>query len=277
MIAIIPAAGLGTRFLPFTKSVPKELVPIMGTPAIQCIIEEGIHNSINSFCIITSHEKNTLKDYFTENTSLNSYLAKKNKLALLSSINHIIKRCTITFAIQNSPLGLGHAVLCAQDSIQHDQDYVAIMLPDELLYANPGTPASLLKNMYILAKEHNASVIAVKKVAPEQISSYGIIDGTPLKNVPNCFLVNEVIEKPKPSEAPSCLAIIGRYVLDKAIFDVLPHITPGSGSEIQLTDGIALLIQNGLKVIAYESTEHRFDIGNPAGWFEANLFQRNSI
>ncbi|HTM06042.1 MAG TPA: sugar phosphate nucleotidyltransferase, partial [Patescibacteria group bacterium] len=151
MIAIIPAAGLGTRFLPFTKSVPKELVPIVGTPAIQCIIEEAIYNDISSFCIVSSDTKSALKDYLTENTVLNSYLEQKNKLFLLDPINKIIKKSTITFVNQSVPLGLGHAVLCAQDSIQNDQDYVAIMLPDELLYTNPSAPASLLKNMYILA------------------------------------------------------------------------------------------------------------------------------
>lgn len=273
MIAIIPAAGLGTRFLPFTKSVPKELVPIMGTPAIQCIIEEAMQNNITSFCIVSNIEKTSLKDYFTKNDVLNEHLAQKNKLSLIGSINSIIKNCTITFVNQDAPLGLGHAVLCAKTSIQNDQKYVTIMLPDELLYTNPTTPAILLKKMYALATQHNASVIAVKRVAKEETSSYGIIKGTPLEDYSGCFLVESMVEKPKSNQAPSCLAIIGRYVLDTAIFDVLPQVTPGSGSEIQLTDGIAALIKKGHKIIAYEYTEHRFDVGSPSGWLEANIFK----
>ena len=273
MIAIIPAAGLGTRFLPFTKSVPKELVPIINTPAIQCVIEEAIFNDIHTFCIISSKEKTALKEYFTENRLLDTFLAQKGKLPLLNSIHTIIKNNIFTFVEQNAPLGLGHAVLCAKETVNTGTDYVTIMLPDELLFANPATPALLLQKMLTLAKEHNASVIAVKQVAKEETGSYGIIQGTPLKDTPGCFLVNSVIEKPKPTEAPSCLAVIGRYVLDTAIFDLLPQVKPGSGGEIQLTDGISALIQSGKKVIACQYTQHRFDVGNPVGWLAANTFK----
>lgn len=272
MIALIPAAGLGTRFLPFTKSVPKELVPIMGIPAIQYVLKEAINSNITSFGIISSNEKSILQEYLTENASLSDLLKKKNKLYLLEELNAITQNCTITFINQPAPLGLGHAILCAQKSVPYDNSFISIMLPDELLFTNEGSQPDLLKKMYELGKEHNASVIAVKKVMPHQTGAYGIISGKPLDGLPGVFLVDSVVEKPIPEQAPSRLAIIGRYVLEKAIFDVLPTLSVGSGGEIQLTDGIGALIKQGRKVIAYEYTENRFDVGNPAGCLAANIF-----
>lgn len=271
MIAIIPAAGLGTRFLPFTKSVPKELVPIMGIPSIQYIIKEAVSNGITSFCIVKNKQKTALKQYLTVDDALNADLAEKNKLCLVEEINNIIRQCDIQFVNQDMPLGLGHAILCAKEIAQQNEPFISVMLPDELLFANK-QETMLLKEMLTLAYQYNASVIAVKQVRLEETGSYGIIKGNPLPNAENCFLVDQVIEKPHPSQAPSCLAIIGRYILEKDIFEVLPMVTAGSGGEIQLTDGIAGLINKGKKVIAYGYTGYRFDVGNPKGLLAANIF-----
>ena len=272
MIAIIPAAGLGTRFLPFTKSVPKELVPIMGTPSIQYIIKEALDNGIRSFVVITSAQKNALKDYLTVNNILNTELEQKNKGFLLKEINNIISQCNIHFINQDAPLGLGHAVLCAKQYIQNVDPYITIMLPDELLFSNKHFEITLLEKMHKLAVKYSASIIAVKKVLAQETEAYGIIKAKSLQEAEGCFLVEAVVEKPAASQAPSCLAIIGRYVLEKAIFEVLPSVPAGSGGEIQLTDGIAALINKGRKVIAYEYTGNRFDVGNPTGWLAANIF-----
>ncbi|RTL06637.1 UTP--glucose-1-phosphate uridylyltransferase [Candidatus Dependentiae bacterium] len=274
MIAIIPSAGLGTRFLPFTKSVPKELVPIMGVPSIQYIIKEACSNDITSFCIVINKQKTALKQYLTIDNALNTELKKKNKLFLVEEINNIIEKCTIQFIDQYAPLGLGHAVLCARELSKYNEPFVCIMLPDELLFDDQHEP-TLLKEMHELAQQHTASVIAVKEVPLSQTASYGIIKANSLPNTKNCFLVNQVIEKPNPLQAPSRLAIIGRYVLEKDIFDVLPTVSAGSGGEIQLTDGIAALIDKGKKVIAYQYAGNRFDVGSPQGWLDANIFINN--
>lgn len=262
--AIIPAAGLGTRFLPFTKVVPKELVPLNGRPAIEYIMQECVSNNIDNVYIIANKDKQALYNFFNADTAADHALIKAGKHHLLDAHYAIINKLTVQFVEQPEPKGLGHAIACAQQLIT--SDYCAVLLPDDLIIPN-----NLITQMYALAQQHNASVIAVQSVALEHVSSYGIIQPGKqlLKNA--CF-IDGIIEKPTPAHAPSQLAVIGRYVLSTAIFDALQHIKPGAGGELQLTDALAQLIATGHPIIAYHYDGHRFDLGNPAGFLQANIF-----
>jgi UTP--glucose-1-phosphate uridylyltransferase len=262
--AIIPAAGLGTRFLPYTKAVPKELVPIMGTPAIQLVIEEGIASGIHTFEIIANRDKKAIKNYLSKNEYLNEYAQKIGKEKLIKNINSIIASTKFNFIPQNQPRGLGHAVLMAQKKI--GPNYCAVLLPDEIMISN--IPA--LKQLITIAKKYNASVIAVQEVPQESVSSYGIV-AIKEKIENGLFTIDHLVEKPTQHNAPSNLAIIGRYILAPTIFNALKKVKPGSGNEIQLTDGIMAMIQSGHKVLAYKVDSIRHDIGNPLGWLQANI------
>jgi UTP--glucose-1-phosphate uridylyltransferase len=274
MIAIIPAAGLGTRFLPFTKSVPKELLPIGARPAIEYIVQEALNNDIHALNVVINEEKAALKHHLTQQPALNNFLIKHNKLHLIEPLNELLCNSTVSFSYQKDPLGLGHAVLCAQSQVAQTS-HVVVMLPDELLFDQTGSSSMLLKNMQKIAAEQKASVIAVSTIPKEKTSSYGIVDIIKTEN--GLLSVRCVVEKPQPANAPSNLAIIGRYVLEYGIFDALANTKPGALGEIQLTDAIALMIRQGRKVIAYECTDQRFDIGSPAGWLEANIFKQSIL
>ncbi len=261
-IGVIPAAGLGTRFLPFTKSVPKELLPIMNKPSIQYIIEEGRSSGINSFCIVTSDRKDALRHYLTHDAQLQDYLERSNKKSLLTELNEIIDTTTFSYVLQNNPRGLGHAI-----SITHDivgNNYFGVMLPDDLIAGtNPG-----LAQLIAVAEEHQATVVAVQEVPREQTSAYGVVA---IKHNINdhLFEVSHLVEKPKPGDAPSNLAIIGRYVLSPRIFEMLEKTKPGAAGEIQLTDALDLLARSGEPVLACKVSGTRFDVGNPQGWVKA--------
>ena len=260
---VIPAAGLGTRFLPITKSIPKEMLPILEKPAIHYIIQEAFKADLNDVFIIQNSLKTAISNYFDFSTYLDTYLEIKDKKQLISELEILRKSINFAFINQYEPLGLGHAVYMAKSCIK--DEYFAVMLPDDLLF---GQDVSDLKR---IAQENKCSVIAVMEVPEDQISSYGVISIKEEINS-NTFEISDLIEKPKIENAPSNLAIIGRYILSSKIFDSLERIPKGAGGEYQLTDAILDMMKNGEKVIAYKRSGLRFDIGTPQGWLKANIF-----
>jgi UTP--glucose-1-phosphate uridylyltransferase len=262
--AVIPAAGLGTRFLPYTKAIPKEMLPILEKPSIQLIVEEGIASGITEFDIIANADKPELEHHFSHNPRLETLLEDKGKLDLIESINTIIDTVEFNFIPQPEPLGLGHAVLQAKDTI--GDEYFGIFLPDEIMIGD--VPA--LAQLIAIADKYNASVIGVLEVPHEKVSSYGIVaikeeleDGV--------FEIDHLVEKPALDQAPSNYALAGRYVLSPRIFASLENTKPGAGNEIQLTDGISNMMHNDERVIAYVMKTNRYDVGTPLGWIQANI------
>jgi len=260
--AIIPAAGLGSRFLPLTKSIPKEMLPLLNKPAIQYIIEEGLLSEITNFSIVTSREKQALTNHFDTHTDLTTMLKEQNKFDLIAGLEKIIRTAHFTYIRQPEPLGLGHAVWTARHTI--GKEYFGVFLPDDIVISkNPGL-AQLIK----IARQEKASVIAVQEVPMECVSSYGIIS-VKKQITPTLFQVAQIIEKPKQKDAPSNLAVIGRYVLSHKIFEALDDISTFAVGELQLTDGITHMMKNNEKVFAYKIQGQRFDIGTPVGWIKA--------
>src|SRR5579872_1003612 len=262
--AVIPAAGLGTRFLPYTKAIPKEMLPILEKPSIQLIVEEGMACNINDFIVIANDDKQAIAQHFSHQPKLEEDLATRGKAALLEHLNTIIDSCNFSFVPQPQALGLGHAILQTKNAVGNE--YFGIFLPDEIMIGPDPALAQLIRT----AEKYNASVLGVLEVPREKVSSYGIVAvQKELEN--NVFEVKELIEKPSMEQAPSNLAIVGRYVLSPRIFDALENTQPGTGNEIQLTDGIARMMRNGERVLAYTLETSRYDVGNPLGWLQANI------
>jgi UTP--glucose-1-phosphate uridylyltransferase len=262
--AIIPAAGLGTRFLPYTKAIPKEMLPLMEKPAIQLIVEEGIASHISEFHIIANDDKQAIKNHFSPDPSLEQKLKATGKESFLESVNALIKTARFNYIPQPHPLGLGHAILQARAAIGNE--YFGIFLPDEIMIGD--TPA--LAQLIAVAQKYNTSVIGVLEVPREKVSSYGMI-GIKEELEDGVFDVAHLIEKPSIDQAPSNFAIVGRYILSPHIFASLEITTAGTGGEIQLTDGIATMMRNGERVIAYVIKTARYDVGTPLGWLQANI------
>lgn len=260
--AIIPAAGLGTRFLPLTKAIPKEMIPLLNKPAIHYIIEEGLKSDINQFLLIIDKNKHAITDYFDNAPELETILKERHKENLLFELTKLIRAAHFTYIKQSEPLGLGHAVLQAQHSI--GKEYFGIFLPDDIIVG----PDPALGQLIRIARQEKASVIAVQEVPNDCVSSYGIID-VKKQLTPNLFQVAHLVEKPSIKDAPSNLAIIGRYILSHKIFKAIDEISDSSSDEIQLTDGISQMIKNNEKVFAYKVSGMRYDIGNPIGWIKA--------
>jgi UTP--glucose-1-phosphate uridylyltransferase len=262
--AIIPAAGLGTRFLPFTKAIPKEMLPLIEKPAIQFIVEEAINSGINNFTIVTSAAKHAVENHFDTNPGLEALLREKNAYQLLESTEKMFQAVNFTYVRQPDPLGLGHAVWMARSTV--GKEYFGVLLPDEIFIAKEPCLAQLIK----IAQQERASVVAVQEVPHECVSSYGVI--TIKKQItPKLFQVANLIEKPSQKDAPSNLALTGRYVLSHKIFNSLEQMAPYATNELQLTDGISHMLGNGEKVFAYKVQGIRYDIGKPLGWIKAVL------
>lgn len=259
---IIPAAGLGTRFLPYTKAVPKEMVPLGGKPAIHYIVAEALSAGIKNFSIITSKSKAALENYFDADAGLEFALKEKNKEQLIGSTEKIARAAQFTYIRQPEPLGLGHAVWMARNTI--GKEYVGVMLPDEIFISEE--PA--MKQLAQIARQERATVIAVHEVPMEKVSSYGIV-GIKKQITPKLFQVSSLIEKPDQQDAPSNLAIVGRYIISHKIFDSLQDLSTYAEGELQLTDGISHMLQEGERVFAYKLNGIRHDIGNPLGWAQA--------
>lgn len=262
--AIIPAAGLGTRFLPATKVVPKEMLPLLDKPSIQYVIEEGVKSGIKDFVVITSRAKKVLEDHFDFFPELEELLRHKKRSEVLDSLNKVVESARFAYIRQHEQLGLGHAVLCAQ--AYANNEYVAVMLPDDVIVGPTPGLAQLLK----VAAQEKCSVIAVQEVPMSQAPLYGIIN-VKKQISPNLFQVKDLVEKPSMVNSPSNLAIVGRYVLAPSIFENLASARSGALGEMQLTDGIQNMIYAGEKVFAYKVQGTRYDTGTPLGWLKANI------
>lgn len=259
---VIPAAGFGTRFLPFTKAIPKEMLPLLNKPAIQYIVEESLQSEISNFIVITGKGKQSITDHFDTSEVLETFLKEKEKIGLLAGIDRIIRLAQFSYVRQSEPLGIGHAIWMARHSI--NKEHFAIAFPDDIIFGKQPALSQLIR----IARQEKASVIAVQEVPTECISSYGIV-AVKKQITPNLFQVSHAVEKPHPKDAPSSLAIIGRYVLSHKIFNSIEQISNYATEELQLTDAISHMIQQNERVFAYKVQGTRYDIGNPIGWIKA--------
>ncbi|WP_305857842.1 UTP--glucose-1-phosphate uridylyltransferase GalU [Balneatrix alpica] len=262
--AIFPVAGLGTRFLPATKAVAKEMLPVVDKPLVQYAVEEAVRAGVRDIIFVTSSFKESIADHFDYNAGLEDQLRDGGKHDLLKLVQEVIPEgVSFAFIRQPKPLGLGHAVLCARPLVGYEP--VAVILPDDLIY-NEGR--GTLSEMIELADQYHQSMVAVEKVPMAQVSKYGVIAPEHLE--PRVSKVTSIVEKPPVEEAPSDLAVVGRYVLTPRIFELLETQAPGAGGEIQLTDAIARLIgEEG--VMAYEFPGIRYDCGSKLGYLKANV------
>jgi UTP--glucose-1-phosphate uridylyltransferase len=262
MKAVIPAAGLGTRFLPATKAQPKEMLPIVDKPVIQFVVEEAINSGIEDVLIITGRGKRAIEDHFDKSFELEHMLEEQKKFKLLKKIKEISDLADIHYVRQKERLGLGHAILCAKDHV--GKEPFAVLLGDTIVESKIPCTKQLM-NFY---EKYKGSIIAVEEVPKERIPSYGVIDGEKIDD--DVYLVKDLVEKPKAEEAPSNLGIIGRYILTSEIFDILGKIKPGVGNEIQLTDALRSL-RKFQKVYACKFSGRRYDIGNKFDYLKASI------
>jgi len=260
--AIIPAAGLGTRFLPATKAMPKEMLPIVDKPTIQYIIEEAVASGIEDIIIVTGKGKRAIEDHFDNSFELEQNLIEKGKFELLSEVQKSSQMADIHYIRQKEPKGLGHAIWCARKFIGNEP--FAVLLGDDIVQAEK----PCLKQLIDQYERYQASVLGVQKVPMEEVSRYGIVNGNEIGE--RFFSVNSLVEKPKMEEAPSNLAIMGRYILNPRIFDILGEQGPGAGGEIQLTDAIAGLNQYEA-VYAYDFEGTRHDVGEKMGFIQTTI------
>ncbi|GAB3870734.1 UTP--glucose-1-phosphate uridylyltransferase [Kibdelosporangium lantanae] len=261
--AIVPAAGLGTRFLPTTKAVPKELLPVVDTPGIELVAAEAADAGASRLVIVTSPGKDAVVQYFQPQPELEETLRARGKADLLAKVQRAPGLLKVETAIQEQALGLGHAVACAEPNLDGDDDAVAVLLPDDLVL-----PTGVLKKMADVRAERGGSVLCAFDIPKDQISAYGVFDVEDTGD-DDVKIVRGMVEKPKAEDAPSTFAAAGRYLLDRAVFDALKRITPGAGGELQLTDAIALLIAEGAPVHVVVHRGGRHDLGNPGGFLRA--------
>jgi UTP--glucose-1-phosphate uridylyltransferase len=260
--AVIPAAGLGTRFLPTTKSIPKEMLPLADKPLIQHIIEEAAASGIKQIIVITSSAKMAIEEYFKRNPELESMLQKKGETELLEGVRRISSLANVSFIRQDKPLGLGHAILATREIIGNEP--FAVFLPDDIFENDP----PLIKQMINVYQRHKGSVIALRQVAKEDTGRYGIVKTDQVAD--RVYRILDMVEKPAPEEAPSNLAILGRYILTPEIFEALIDTQAGAGGEIQLTDGLALLLKNQA-IYGYAFDGTYYDAGKPLGLLKASV------
>lgn len=259
--AIIPAAGLGTRFLPATKAQPKEMLPIVDKPGIQYIVEEAIASGIEEILIVTGRNKRAIEDHFDRSVELEMFLERKQKYDLLQLVKKI-STVNFYYVRQKEPKGLGHAVLCAKQFIGNEP--FAVLLGDDIIDAQ----VPCLKQMMDTYAKYQGSVVGVKEVPPAKVSSYGIV--TPSAVREDLWRVLDLVEKPAQEQAPSRLAIMGRYIINPEIFAILEQTPPGAGGEIQLTDALRVLAQRQA-VYAYRFDGRRYDVGDKEGYLEATV------
>ncbi len=258
---VIPAAGLGTRFLPATKALPKELLPVLDRPVIQWAVEEAVAAGASEMVMVISEGKELIQQHFARNPQLERHLADRGKLEELAAVRASDGLAHFTWVQQDQPLGLGHAVLCAADAVKNKP--FLCMLPDDL---SLGT-IPLLRQLVDAYAEHRAPILALMRVPRDEISRYGC--ASVAESHGRVHRVTAVVEKPSAEDAPSELAIMGRYVLTPDIFDALRDTQPGAGGEIQLTDGIGALVERG-PVYGVEFSGELLDVGTPAGWLATN-------
>ncbi len=263
--AVFPVAGLGTRFLPATKASPKEMLPIVDKPLIQYAVDEAVASGITHMVFITGRNKRAIEDHFDKAYELETELLLRNKQALLEQVQAATPRgINCVYIRQTEALGLGHAVLCAEPVVV-DEPF-AVLLADDLIDAS----VPVMKQMVDVAARENASVIGVMNVRPDETASYGIVEAESEPAGERIGRIARIVEKPKPGTSTSTLAVVGRYVLSPRIFHHLRTMPPGAGGEIQLTDGIARLLQEE-RVLAYEFDGRRYDCGSKLGYLEATV------
>ncbi|MGB7190167.1 MAG: UTP--glucose-1-phosphate uridylyltransferase GalU [Acidobacteriaceae bacterium] len=261
---IFPAAGFGTRFLPATKVIPKEMLAVVDKPIIQYGVEEALAAGCDQLIVITAHGKSAIEDHFDISHELETALEKRGKTELLELSRSISNMVQISYVRQKEAKGLGHAVLMAKDLV--DDEPFAVILPDDVIDAK----VPCLKQMIDVFEKVQCSVLATQVVEGPAISSYGVLDGEPLKDDPRIMNVRGLVEKPKMADAPSKHAIIGRYILTPKIFELLESLTPGAGGELQLTDGIKGLLKTE-KVYGYSFEGTRYDAGDKLGMLMATV------
>ncbi|SHN59092.1 UTP--glucose-1-phosphate uridylyltransferase GalU [Desulfovibrio litoralis] len=261
---VIPVAGWGTRSLPATKNIPKEMLPVFNKPVVQYVVEEAIRSHIKDVIFITNRDKNVIEDHFDYNLQLEGILERAGKTEQLKIIREVAQMANIISIRQKQQLGLGHAVLCAKDVVEND-DAFAVMVGDDLMFGmTPG-----IQQLIDVAKSERLPVIGVMEVPQEKVNRYGIISGREVS--PGIYRIDKMVEKPKINEAPSRLAIIGRYILTPDIFEILERQTPGHGGEIQLTDAMQeLAATKGM--LAVKIRGMRFDAGDWAEYLTANIY-----
>lgn len=260
--AVIPAAGLGTRFLPATKAQPKEMLPIVDKPTLQFIIEEAVESGIEEILIITGRNKTSIENHFDKSVELELELENKGKTDLLKIVRNISDMVNIHYIRQKEPLGLGHAIRCAKSFIG-DEPF-AVLLGDDVVYAKK----PCLKQMIEIYDKYKTSILGVQKVPREDVNKYGIVDGEYIGD--RVYRVKDLVEKPDVKDAPSNIAILGRYIINAAIFEILENTKPGKGGEIQLTDGLKELARKEA-MYAYIFEGKRYDVGNKLGFLEATV------
>jgi UTP--glucose-1-phosphate uridylyltransferase len=260
--AVFPAAGLGTRFLPATKAMPKEMLPLVDKPLIQYVVEEAVSSGIEEVVLVTGRGKRAIEDHFDVAFELEEELKAKGKHKMLSEIQRIADMVTFCYIRQKKALGLGHAVLTAKRVVGSDP--FAVLLGDDVIDA--ATP--VLRQMMNVYQRYPGTILAIQKVPRSQTGHYGIIDARKIEN--GVYLVKDLVEKPAPEDAPSNLAIIGRYILTPEIFGALEHTKPGKGGEIQLTDGLRLLMEKQ-PLYAFEFEGTRYDAGDKLGFLKATV------
>ena len=260
--AVIPAAGLGTRFLPLTKAVPKELMPLVDRAAMQYVVEEASAAGIEEVIVVTARGKEAIADYFDKNADLEGLLSARGDNDRLAQVRRPSELAQMTYVRQAEQLGLGHAVACAARAVGGEP--FAVILPDDIIAAEPGALAQLLE----VFDRYEASVIAVEEVDGPAIQSYGVIDPEPVAD--GVYRVRGTVEKPALADAPSNLGIVGRYVLTPQIFDALAEVKEGAIGELQLTDGLAILLgTQDMYALRFQGT--RYDVGNPMGLLRASV------
>lgn len=260
--AIIPAAGLGTRFLPATKAQPKEMLPIVDKPTLQYIIEEAVDSGIEEILIITGRNKKSIEDHFDKSVELELELESKGKDELLEMVRGISNMINIHYIRQKEPKGLGHAIHCAKSFIGNEP--FAVMLGDDVVDAKK----PCLKQLIEAYEEYHTSILGVQEVAWEDVDKYGIVSGLHIED--GIYKVKDLVEKPSPEEAPSNIAILGRYIITPQIFEILENTKPGKGGEIQLTDGLKELVQREA-IYAYIFEGRRYDVGDKLGFLQATV------
>ena len=260
--AVIPAAGLGTRFLPVTMSVPKELLPILDRPLLQYVVAEAAEAGVEEVIIVTSPGKESIADYFQPHPALEKRLADGGEDDLLARVAEAAGLARVSFVLQHEALGLGHAVLMAKDAVG-DEPFVVI-LPDDIVAHSPGVTAQMVR----VSEEVNAGVVAVEALPWEVVHNYGVVDAVPVSD--RVLRIRGLVEKPRREDAPSNLTIVGRYILPPQIFQCLENTQPGAKGEIQLTDGMTALMETQ-ELYAYEFSGDRYDGGTPMGLLRASL------
>lgn len=259
---LFPAAGYGTRFLPATKAMPKEMLPIVDKPLIQYGVEEAVSAGMNNICMVTGRGKRALADHFDTSYELEHQIKGSAKEQLLGEIRDLIDQCVFTYTRQIEMLGLGHAVLTGEALVGNEP--FGVILADDLCINTDGD--SVMKQMADIYEEHQCCVVAIEEVPLDEISKYGVITGESISD--NLFRIDNMVEKPAPEDAPSNLAVIGRYILTPEIFDVIRDTPPGLGGEIQLTDALMTMAKDG-KVLGYRFKGTRYDCGSLHGFVEA--------